>query len=406
MTDPCSLDPRIDTDLVIIGAGLAGLSIAAWLDQLVPKGQPLPTVTLIETGTANTNDRTWCFWDQAPHPFSDIIEYRWPRWQVSKGSHTVEREDAAHGYALLSAARLREHARTRIAERPELRLMRGVRAGEITRIPGGRRLATSAGAIHSRLVIDTRAPDAEALRADQGLWQIFQGLELHAPGHGLDLETARLMDFQPGTDGVHFMYLLPFDQNRLLAEWTCFHPDRHAPDMQALLDHQQVPDRLQRWLAKALPGGFEIERHESGCLPMMPVTAKAPADDQRYLSAGIGGGWMRPATGYMFASCQRGSEALARQLLDAQTTGTWTLSAPPLRRASLDWMDKVFLRAMRRHPQQGADWFMALFAHTSAAQQRRFLGDSPTFTDLIAVMRALPPLPFMASALTQLFTRR
>ncbi len=47
-------------DLVIIGGGCAGLSLAYQLSQF---GENCPKTLIIEERELYTNDRTWCFWD-------------------------------------------------------------------------------------------------------------------------------------------------------------------------------------------------------------------------------------------------------------------------------------------------------------------------------------------------------
>ncbi|WP_170243462.1 lycopene cyclase family protein [Halovibrio variabilis] len=385
-----------DTDVAILGAGLAGLSIASWLIDVIPPHASAPRVHLLEARQADTNDRTWCFWDQQPHPFRKAISHRWPRWQVRFGNQCVEREDAEHCYSLLSASAMRRSAYAAMATRPEFDFTRGVDVGTISPQDDGLHIATSQGGLTSKLVIDTRPPQAAMLSSHEGVWQVFHGVEVHCPDHGVSPSTACLMDFQTGFSGVNFVYLLPLDDHRLLAEWTCFHVDKTHPDCQRLLT-QQVPPQLSDWLNKRLGTQWTLSRQETGCLPMMPVVA--PQLNPRYLAAGIRGGWMRPATGYMFASCQRGAADVARQIQRASQTGRWELTPPRLRSSALEWMDKVFLQALRQSPEQAPGWFMQLFERTRAIEQRRFLGDEPRLSDLLAIMRGLPAGPFLKAAI-------
>ncbi|GAA3896466.1 lycopene cyclase family protein [Halomonas cibimaris] len=387
-----------DTDVAILGAGLAGLSIAAWLATTTSSQAPAPQVHILDARREDTQDRTWCFWDQQPHPFRQAISHRWPRWQVRHAGQTVEREDGRHGYAMITATDFRRSAYAALAEREEFTMIRGVAVDAVTSSDSALDVATSSGRLRARAVIDTRPPPSTALVAHGGVWQVFHGLEIAAPDHGYPPSTARLMDFQPASSGIHFIYVLPLGAHRLLVEWTCFHADRAHEDCQALLNQHATPPALGEWLDKRLRPGWSVTRHETGCLPMMPVLP--PRRGPRYLSAGIRGGWMRPATGYMFASCQQGAADVARQLRQAHASGRWNLVAPRIRPSSLQWMDKVFLHAIRRHPEQAPDWFMRLFQGSSAAQQRRFLGDQPRLSDLFAIMRALPPGPFLRAAFT------
>lgn len=383
-----------DTDVVIIGAGLAGLSIAAWLAD-IGTSNTVPQVTLLDARQDDANEHTWCFWDQQPHPFRDAICHRWPRWRVRHGGREVVREDAQACYAMLDEAALRGSAEKRLQDRTEFTLRRGVKVTELAPDSEGISLHTTEGALKARLVIDTRPPELSALRQRQGMWQVFHGLELQVPGHGYDPSTVTLMDFQPSDDGIHFIYLLPLSANSLLVEWTCFHVDREAAACQALLQ-PDLPQVLLDWLRGHLPQ-WSVTRHETGCLPMMPV--RPPTLDERYLAAGMRGGWMRPATGYSFETCQRAAQSVARQVIQARASGHWKLAPPPVRTPVLNWMDRVFLHAMRRQPEQAPEWFMQMFAATAAGQQRRFLGDVPGYGDMLAMMRALPAGPFVRSAL-------
>ncbi|MDR5897852.1 lycopene cyclase family protein [Halomonas vilamensis] len=384
-----------DTDVAILGAGLAGLSIASWLVDMTPDHAPLPRLHLLEARQEDTHDRTWCFWDQQPHPFREAISHRWPRWQVSHQGQRVEHCDPDNAYAMLTANAMRRSAYARFALREELQLTRGVEVSAIMPQDESLRVTTSHGNLNARLVIDTRPPPLTALSQSLGVWQVFHGVEIYRPGHGYALSSACLMDFQTGQDGINFVYLLPLDEQRLLVEWTCFHPDRHSEQCQTLLA-PELPWMLADWLNQQLGKHWSVQRSETGCLPMMPVTP--PTLNARYLSAGIRGGWMRAATGYMFASCQQGAAEVARQLQQARANGHWQLTPPRLRSPALNWMDTVFLHAIRQHPEAAPGWFLALFSATSAGQQRRFLGDQPRWSDLLAIMKALPPGPFMRAA--------
>ncbi|WP_146069326.1 lycopene cyclase family protein, partial [Cryobacterium sp. Y11] len=52
------MPPAVDADLVILGAGLAGLTLAARL----ARERSGPRVVLLEPRTAYRDDRSWCFW--------------------------------------------------------------------------------------------------------------------------------------------------------------------------------------------------------------------------------------------------------------------------------------------------------------------------------------------------------
>lgn len=379
-----------DYDLVIIGAGLTGLSLVCWLMQLAKEAQvTLPKVCLLEPRLTYANDRTWCFWDRDPHPFRDLISHRWFRWQVSQGQQSACQTDTRTAYAMLPADVLYRHALAQIAGTRAFDLHLGVTVSDIKHTDDGMRVSANQRCWRAKAVIDTRPPDAHQLALGVGVWQVFSGLEIACPQHGFDTSTAILMDFQAGYPYPCFVYLLPLDDDHFLVEWTAFQPQKEVvPDYRA---------DLESWLARQAIGHYDVTRAESGMLPMMSMP-RADSSEQ-VIRAGVGAGWMRAASGYHFVSCQRGCEALAQQILAAHASGDWLLHSPVVRARWVDWMDGVFLRAMKRHPDKAPHWFLSLFAGTTAAQMSRFMNDQPQWHDALAVAKALPPIPFIRAAL-------
>ena len=67
-----------DADVLIVGAGCAGLSLA-W--HLVERGLGGRRLLLVDPRTEYGRDRTWCFWNVVEHPFEDLVTKRWSRWR-------------------------------------------------------------------------------------------------------------------------------------------------------------------------------------------------------------------------------------------------------------------------------------------------------------------------------------
>lgn len=382
-------DDTPDEDVIIIGAGLTGLSLSCWLERLSQRtGQAMPRVRLLEPRTAYHNDRTWCFWDREDHPFRELITHRWPQWQVSAGDRRVVQSGSQSPYALLPADALYRHALNRIEACPALRLAQGVNVEAINEGDTGVQVMTDTGGVRARAVVDTRPPADLPETTPTGFWQVFTGIEIHCLNHGYDTATARLMDFQPCADHPCFIYLLPKDEHHLLVEWTAF---------QAHKDNRACREQLETWLASEGIRNYLVLRAESSMLPMMPISSEHRSG--RVIKAGVGAGWMRAATGYHFVTCQRGSMMVAQQLLAAKAADRWQLHPPTVRSHWLEWMDRVFLRALRHHPDQAPAWFLALFSNTTGSQMSRFMNDQPGLRDALSIACALPPWPFLKAAL-------
>ena len=62
-------------DYIFAGAGLASLMI---LDKMIDaKFLEHKKVLLLEPNNKNTNDRTWCFWDEETGNFDDLVSKKW-----------------------------------------------------------------------------------------------------------------------------------------------------------------------------------------------------------------------------------------------------------------------------------------------------------------------------------------
>lgn len=374
-----------DYDLVIIGAGLSGLSLACWLMDLADQqGRALPSVCLLEPRTHYENDRTWCFWDTGPNSFGHLIAHRWQHWQVRSGNRAFTQTSVAAPYAMLAAGDVYHYAQQRIQACPSVTLQCGVRVDEVRECPNGVEVTSTRGPCFARAVVDTRPPTFDRHRTDIGFWQVFAGAEVHYPGHGFDSRTATLMDFQSSDDRVCFVYVLPFDNDRLLVEWTEFDPNGSV---------SHCREKLADWLQAGQLAGGEVVRTESGALPMFSIDPGHKSS--RLLKAGVAAGWMRPATGYHFATCQRTSRRLAEKILVATEEGHWSLDNTAPRAHWLGWMDSVFLRAMRDNPIDAPDWFLAMFQHTNGGQMARFMNDQPRFSDALSIIMSLPKAPFL-----------
>ena len=225
---------------------------------------------------------------------------------------------------MLPADALYRSASARIQDTPAFDMHLDVKVTGVEHTGGGVVVSADKRRWRARAVIDTRPPDTGQLTSGVGFWQVFSGLEISCPKHGFDTSTARLMDFQPGYPHPCFLYLLSLDESHFLIEWTAFQPDKEpVPDYRSNLDS---------WLQRQNFGHFEVTREESGSLPM-----PSSQNSGRVIKAGVGAGWMRASTGYHFVSCQRGSAALARQILAAHASGDWMLQGPAVRAGWTGW---------------------------------------------------------------------
>lgn len=376
-------------DVVVVGAGLTGLSFVAWLERVSTTTEKcLPTVCLVDPRSSFDHDKSWCFWEGPEHPFKAGVAHRWSRWQVANAGTTVTASAAGRPYALLPADRFYRFATDCVARHSEFEIRLGERVGAIEPFKDSLLVHTDQGAIRARSIIDTRPPTIDEAVSKSGLWQVFHGSEIGLDEDGFDPTTAMLMDFRHCSDEIQFTYILPMDPRRALVELTAF---RRQPQIADLLP------QLRELIVERFGHRAECLRSEQGTLPMMPIPFTATADP-RIIRAGTAGGWIRPSTGYLFSACQRGAKDLAEQAISAAERNTYEWRKPRVRPADLDLLDRVFLRALRDDPARAPTWFLRMFDRTRPDSMVRFLSDEPTLADRLAVIAALPTWPMLRSA--------
>ncbi|MFO7691052.1 MAG: lycopene cyclase family protein [Cryobacterium sp.] len=370
------MTPAVDADLVILGGGLAGLTLAARL----ARERSGPRVVVLEPRTAYEDDRSWCFWRPEQHDLSHLVSRRWKTWTFSDPTGlTVRHQVPGLSYQYIRGSDFYASAQADIAQSPRIDLRLGVRAETVTAVPGGVRVETSAGTLLARQVIDTRPRATEAM-----LYQSFVGLELESDQpFSFDPREVTLMgSLTADSEGLRFVYVLPLGPNRAIVEWTRFGTapiarERLVSELDELLDRLGLAD------ARGV-------RTEGGVLAMGLGRQLAPPIPG-VVHAGNAGGALRAASGYGFLRIQRWAQLCTERLLAGQDA-VGHPREPWVRRT----FDRIFLQAVRAHPERTAEYFLALARGVPPAALVRFLSDGARPADYARIISSLPWTPFIA----------
>lgn len=368
-------------DLIIIGGGCAGLSLASHLSRY---GEAAPRTLVLDGLTEYRNDRTWCFWQLPGTEGVDLVEHQWQRFRVGGKEASVNVDCADHPYCAIPADRFYRHALNTIEESAQVSFQGGSPViGRIRRSGARWEVETPQGSFSARSVVDTRPTGAPRVGGAL-LWQSFLGVEIESVKECFPAKEMTLMDF--GRSPEHrmvFTYVLPFSSTRALVEVTEFSPTPlQATDLQALLTEA---------LKEISQGGqYRRLRTEAGILPMGQAALPTDAEGSSYVRAGVASGAARACTGYAFQRIQRWASQCALTVVeDGHPIGQ------PKDSRSLAFLDQLFLRVLRENPNLAPSFFTQLFSAASTGSVLRFLGDRPTVMDVLRVVNALPPRPFL-----------
>jgi lycopene beta-cyclase len=379
---------RLDTHppIIILGAGLAGLSLAC---ALLDAGVRAP-ITLIDRRRGFSRDRTWCTWETADLRFPAAITHRWASWSVAGPTGVRTATSARHPYVHLDAERVYAAALERLARSATVTLrlgesVLGARPGSPVTV------TTSAAILTAPLVFDALGAHSPlgATPPSDGLdfAQRFVGWEIETDRPVFDPAVATLMDFRPHPGvGVTFIYLLPFSRTRALIEHTAIEPPAAAPvDRDAAL----AEEIARRWPAAA----FERRHRERGLIPMSPRRFPIRRGVGLY-TVGAAAGAIRPSSGYAYSRIQRQVSAVAGAVASGRPLPGDVADPRGL------VLDRIFLQALATSP--APERLFAAAAEMAPDAFARFMTDAGGVGDTLAAVRALPMREMGGAALRSL----
>ena len=345
--------PASGPEIAIIGAGCAGLSLAR---RLALDG--IRQVKLFgPLSQAATTGHSWGFW--ATEGLEDQISlaaHSWPKWQIITSAQKITQSADAHPYCRLDSRTWLNQCLDTINGHVPL---------NTDCLP-----APDAG-----LVFDSRPPSVP----DGAMLQHFRGVEIKTNSPCFDPETAILMDFRcDQSRGIHFIYLLPFSPDEALVESTMFSP---TPEEETFYEQA-----IERYLAAYwATGGYQIRHREAGCIPMAFLSPVDPG----LLPIGANGGCVRPSSGYAFSFIQRQVDEISQYLVTDGGKMNRSRLPRPIRRFDL-FLDKIFLRVIRSHPEAAPDLFARIAARLTGDEFARFMSGLADFSTYAKLITAMP----------------
>ena len=354
-------------EIRILGDGCAALSLAARATEL-----PSHKITLVRPeGAPPDSEHIWGFWGTDKTDIAGrIARASWSRWAIVTSEGRAEMSSQTRPYHALRRSDWTAHCRQAATE-----------AGVAVLDDGNIEAAPAAQ------IFDSRPP-----RVPRGcMLQHFIGFEVRAPKPVFDPETVILMDFRVDqSQGMHFIYLLPFSATEALVESTLFSARTLEEDFYT----GAIDSYLERYFGLT---SFEILRRERGVIPL----ATLPRRDPEIPGLGGNGGAIRPSSGYAFIFIQK---QVSEAVESAKRTGRLVVKSPH-RQIDL-WMDAVLLSVLRHWPEHAPDLFMRMARALSGDEFARFLSGEAGWGLRLKVVMAMPKWPFIRATLRLVSGRR
>jgi lycopene beta-cyclase len=372
-------------DIAIIGGGLAGLSLAA---ELSDSTLSHVNIIVLEPRESYRRDKTWSYWRQKSHDYSEFETANWPAWRINDAQKSVviQAQNAEnYCYASIASDAFYSAAMAKINASSHVKVLQGELV-ESLRAEAG--IAIIALKSEKNILVKQAIFDSRPIQnlPKKYLTQHFFGLELVADSAVFGPNCVDLMDFQTAEHGIHFMYVLPQSSNRALVEstWICQH--HH---------HADYSVEMNEYLAKRWPNTkFEVAYTETGHLPLMAQKAHEYwLGKVQVVAIGSAAGTARASTGYAFLETLQDTKRLAHLVKNKQ-------NLTPFRRPKIDaWLDTQFLAFLSNNAAIAPATFVQMFSNCKPASLIRFLTGQASWRDRFLVIRSIPALPMIKQLL-------
>ncbi|MCG8373791.1 MAG: lycopene cyclase family protein [Balneolales bacterium] len=370
-------------DIIIAGAGLAGLSLAYYLSKEGYKGNVLIT----DSSFAPHNKKTWCFWNKTKPPFKNLIYKQWRKTFFSAldfdaflymkdFTYYAIRESDFKEYVL---RKLKRHSNFHLLEEAVLDFSTSKKKAVMV-------TKNSDTYIADYIFQSIFNPDsAKKKRLKYPLLQHFYGLEVEIPDNAFDAEAFTIMDIDESfEDGFAFMYVLPFRHNCALFEYTVF--------SKKTLKKKDYKKKIREYLYEKY--GYEkneyaIHRKEFGKIPM-DDRPYDPFLDKGIYNIGTVGGFTKPSTGYTFTRVQEYTQQLARSIVRDEVP-----APPPQAKFKYRYYDLLLLHILSNSTEDSHRVFRNLFKNNHIDDLFAFLNEETHFLSDLKIMSSVPYSPFL-----------
>jgi len=374
-------------DLIIVGGGCAGLSLAIRLAEL---GGECPRVAIIERRENYVHDRTWSYWATESAQLTHLSKSGWKKVLVGTAHGRVIVDCDKTPYQSIHSDAFYQSALRKISKNKRIDLFLGESTGQIHKKNNLWQVNIQNTSVSAPQVIDTRPPTRESGDVPI-LWQSFSGVEVKCSQNVFDDKTATLMDFTEAPSGeIGFLYLLPFSPTCALIEATVFAKQAKSPgELAAMLDR----------LVKKSVGSvaYEITYREHFVIPM-GLSEHVPHSDSSYVTVGLESGGARASTGYVFQRIQRWADEAEQHIRKGSNVSGHKRDSWMIRK-----LDQLFLRVLENHPERAPEIFTKLFSMNDTGTVIRFMSDEPTVKDIMRIICVLPPGIFIKELVKGIF---
>ncbi len=350
-------------------------------------------ILVIDAAAKNTNDRTWCFWEQQPGIFESIVFHRWNQLEFLSSGFSVAAPLAPYQYKMIRGIDLYNRVQELAATRPHITWKTEQVLG-ITHSNGIATVQLASGNVTAPFVVNSILFTETSKMATQSgafhLLQHFKGWLIETSQDCFQPDMATFMDFRVSQQaGTTFVYVLPVSKRKALVEYTLFSGD--------LLSAEAYDEALRSYIEQYITrDSYTIEHTEWGVIPMTNHRFTQQEGPVRYI--GTAGGQVKSSSGFAFQFIQKKAD----EMIQSMKVGTINPSTVSFSAKKFRLYDSVLLNVLSNEKMAGDQIFTALFRKNPVQRIFRFLDNQSSLGDDFSIMASVPTRVFLPAALREM----
>ena len=372
-------------DYIFAGTGLAALmTVYELLQRDYFRSH---RILLLDSETKNSNDRTWCFWDQAD-TFAEIAAHNWHSIRFTNSKFTRKMEITPFQYRQIRSKDFYAFVFDLISQHSQVDVLQE-KVISITEMQSGALVQTDFNQYQGQLVFNSIL-DWKIMQQQSKyplLQQHFVGWFIQSKEAVFNPEQAIFMDFSVEQKGnTRFMYVLPTSSNEALVEYTLFSKD--------LLPKEEYESEIQKYIQKLGITDYKIVEREQGNIPMTSYPFWKH-NTKNCINIGSAGGWTKASTGFTFKNTTKKAKQLA-DYLEHKTP-------KPFQFQRKFWLyDLLLLDILHDNNAQGSRIFSSIFSSANPQLILRFLDEETTIWEDLQLIWHCPKRLFVRAILKRI----
>ncbi len=383
----------ITYDYIIAGAGCAGLSLLRRMMQHEYFSNK--KILLIDKNRKDVNDRTWCFWEQQPGLFQDIVHHQWKQIDFYSTGFSARFDLDPFTYKMIRGIDLYSTVLNEAKQHSNIEILFeeafSVTNKETTAVLRTTTNEYSAGYIFNSIFFNDWKRKAILKKDNYVLLQHFKGWLIETDKNVFDERIATFMDFRINQEkGTTFIYTLPLAKNKALVEYTLFTDE--------VLPQKEYDEALKHYVETVLQlKNYAITHTEFGVIPM--TNYNFSKGDNRIINIGIAGGQTKASSGYSYQFIQKHTV----KIIDALISNKNPLVKESLTEKRFRLYDGIFLNVLCNKKMPGDKLFAQLFQKNPPVSIFRFLDNETTFKEELKIMNSVSLATFLPAAIEEIF---